>query len=123
LGGHFELKQGGHFGLESGGQFAPKWVVILDWNWVVNLTVFSTDNSNSENQVGSSPKQENEVSKVAGIEITDLLKIYNDLKDSLTDAEFQAILGIVLSLGTYKELIKPTQGFISTKIEKELPKQ
>jgi hypothetical protein len=41
LGGHFELKQGGHFGLESGGQFAPKWVVILDWNWVVNLTVFS----------------------------------------------------------------------------------
>ena len=41
MSGQFEPKQGGHFGLKSGGQFAPKWVVILDWNWVVNLTVFS----------------------------------------------------------------------------------
>jgi len=41
LGGQFEPKQGGQFRLENGGQFAPKWVIILDWNWVVNLTVFS----------------------------------------------------------------------------------
>lgn len=80
-------------------------------------------NNNSENQVENAPKQENEDSKVAGIGVVDLLKIYNDLKDSLTDAEFQAILGILLSLGNYKELIKPTQEFISTKIEEELPTQ
>ncbi|MEY4012767.1 MAG: hypothetical protein RIT22_1891 [Bacteroidota bacterium] len=34
-------KSGGQFGLESGGQFAPKLVVNLHWNRVVNLTGFS----------------------------------------------------------------------------------
>jgi len=35
-------KSGGQFELESGGQFAPKLVVNLHWNRVVNLTGFST---------------------------------------------------------------------------------
>jgi len=35
-------KLGGQFELESGGQFAPKLVVNLHWNRVVNLTGFST---------------------------------------------------------------------------------
>ncbi len=34
-------KLGGQFELESGGQFAPKLVVNLHWNRVVNLTGFS----------------------------------------------------------------------------------
>jgi hypothetical protein len=34
-------KSGGQFELESGGQFAPKLVVNLHWNRVVNLTGFS----------------------------------------------------------------------------------
>jgi len=34
-------KLGGQFELESGGQFAPKLVVNLNWNRVVNLTGFS----------------------------------------------------------------------------------
>ncbi|RBN48883.1 hypothetical protein, partial [Flavobacterium psychrolimnae] len=32
---------GGQFELESGGQFAPKLVVNLHWNRMVNLTGFS----------------------------------------------------------------------------------
>ncbi|TDD73653.1 hypothetical protein [Flavobacterium caseinilyticum] len=36
-------KSGGQFALESGGQFAPKLVVNLHWNRVVNLTGFSTN--------------------------------------------------------------------------------
>jgi len=39
---NFTPKSGGQFGLESGGQFAPKLVVNLHWNRVVNLTGFST---------------------------------------------------------------------------------
>ena len=35
-------KLGGQFELESGGQFAPKLVVNLHWNRMVNLTGFST---------------------------------------------------------------------------------
>lgn len=38
---NFSPKSGGQFGLESGGQFAPKLVVNLNWNRVVNLTGFS----------------------------------------------------------------------------------
>lgn len=38
----FTPKLGGQFELESGGQFAPKLVVNLHWNRVVNLTGFST---------------------------------------------------------------------------------
>ena len=38
----FNPKLGGQFELESGGQFAPKLVVNLHWNWVVNLTGFSS---------------------------------------------------------------------------------
>lgn len=38
---NFTPKSGGQFGLESGGQFAPKLVVNLHWNRVVNLTGFS----------------------------------------------------------------------------------
>ncbi len=38
----FTPKEGGQFELESGGQFAPKLVVNLHWNRVVNLTVFSS---------------------------------------------------------------------------------
>ncbi len=34
-------KLGGQFELESGGQFAPKLVVNLHWNRMVNLTGFS----------------------------------------------------------------------------------
>lgn len=84
---------------------------------------FVSDNSNSETKVEDALKsesQDSENSKVAGIEIDDLLKIYHDLKDSLSDSEFQAILGIVLSLSDCKELIKPTHEFISSKV-KELP--
>ncbi|WP_426092978.1 hypothetical protein [Flavobacterium sp. DSR3-2] len=39
-------KSGGQFELESGGQFAPKLVVNLHWNRVVNLTGFSKLNVN-----------------------------------------------------------------------------
>ncbi|QIH38124.1 hypothetical protein G7A72_04610 [Flavobacterium sp. Sr18] len=39
---NFSPKSGGQFGLENGGQFAPKLVVNLNWNRVVNLTGFST---------------------------------------------------------------------------------
>jgi hypothetical protein len=42
---NFTPKLGGQFELESGGQFAPKLVVNLHWNWVVNLTGFSTGTS------------------------------------------------------------------------------
>lgn len=45
LGGQFAPKLGGQFGLESGGQFAPKLLVNLHWKWVVNLTVFSKNNT------------------------------------------------------------------------------
>ncbi|MBG6188383.1 hypothetical protein [Flavobacterium sp. CAN_S2] len=38
---NFTPKSGGQFELESGGQFAPKLVVNLHWNRVVNLTGFS----------------------------------------------------------------------------------
>ncbi|MDD2675332.1 MAG: hypothetical protein PHF81_10670, partial [Flavobacterium sp.] len=38
---NFSPKSGGQFGLENGGQFAPKLVVNLNWNRVVNLTGFS----------------------------------------------------------------------------------
>jgi hypothetical protein len=39
-------KLGGQFELEGGGQFAPKLVVNLHWNRVVNLTGFSILTSN-----------------------------------------------------------------------------
>lgn len=39
---NFTPKSGGQFELESGGQFAPKLVVNLHWNRVVNLTGFSS---------------------------------------------------------------------------------
>jgi hypothetical protein len=39
---NFSPKSGGQFGLENGGQFAPKLVVNLNWNRVVNLTGFSS---------------------------------------------------------------------------------
>jgi hypothetical protein len=41
-------KSGGQFALESGGQFAPKLVVNLHWNRVVNLTGFSSNPSASQ---------------------------------------------------------------------------
>ena len=40
-------KLGGQFELESGGQFAPKLVVNLHWNRMVNLTGFSNLNTES----------------------------------------------------------------------------
>ncbi|QIH40180.1 hypothetical protein G7A72_15790 [Flavobacterium sp. Sr18] len=42
---NFSPKSGGQFGLENGGQFAPKLVVNLNWNRVVNLTGFSNLNT------------------------------------------------------------------------------
>ena len=41
-------KLGGQFELESGGQFAPKLVVNLHWNRMVNLTGFSTCDKEKE---------------------------------------------------------------------------
>ncbi|MCE3295133.1 MAG: hypothetical protein K0R65_847 [Crocinitomicaceae bacterium] len=54
---------------------------------------------------------------IGGIETDVLLKIYSDFKGTLTDAEFQACLGVFMSLGHYKDLIGPTQEFIKSKIE------
>jgi hypothetical protein len=45
---NFSPKSGGQFGLESGGQFAPKLVVNLNWNRVVNLTGFSSNINNTK---------------------------------------------------------------------------
>ena len=46
----FTPKLGGQFELESGGQFAPKLVVNLHWNRVVNLTGFSNVPTRNRNQ-------------------------------------------------------------------------
>jgi hypothetical protein len=42
LGGQFSPAKGGQFASATGGQFNPKLVVSLNWNQVVNFTVFST---------------------------------------------------------------------------------
>jgi hypothetical protein len=42
LGGQFAPAKGGQFASATGGQFDPKLVVNLNWNQVVNFTVFST---------------------------------------------------------------------------------
>jgi hypothetical protein len=41
LGGQFAPAKGGQFASATGGQFDPKLVVNLNWNQVVNFTVFS----------------------------------------------------------------------------------
>jgi hypothetical protein len=41
LGGQFSPAKGGQFASATGGQFNPKLVVSLNWNQVVNFTVFS----------------------------------------------------------------------------------
>ncbi|WP_165929445.1 hypothetical protein [Flavobacterium rhamnosiphilum] len=49
---NFTPKLGGQFELESGGQFAPKLVVNLHWNRVVNLTGFSRIHIKSHQNLG-----------------------------------------------------------------------
>ena len=46
---NFTPKLGGQFELEYGGQFTPELVVNLHWNWVVNLTGFSSSTTATMN--------------------------------------------------------------------------
>lgn len=79
---------------------------------------FTAESPSIEHQVNGVAINEQE--KIAGIDKSLLLNIYTDLKDKLSEAEFQAILGIVVTLGEQTEIIKPTQEFVSSKFVSNL---